>query len=59
MKEPAKSLISEIEFWSEMIELEKDRQKPEVIERMERARALAENRLFEYQALAFSESRAD
>jgi len=58
MTKSTKRLIAEIDFWTEMIEQEKRWQKPEIIERMERARALAENRLFEYQTLEFSGLRA-
>ena len=47
------SLIKEIDFWAEMIEREKGLQKPHIIERMKLVKALAENRLIEYETLAF------
>jgi len=49
MELPKQSLLSEIAFWSEMIAEEKDWQQPMIIQRMERARALAMNKLLKHE----------
>ena len=49
MELPKQSLMMEIAFWSEMIAKEKDWQQPMIIKRMERARALAMNKLLKHE----------
>ena len=59
MEELIESLIEEIDFWTEMIELEKDGQPPEIVDRMKRARTLAEKNLSHVKILAYSEPCID